>query len=78
MQELECVDTDFLATATSTNQLYVLFALLLFPSYKTYRYDDIRKFEISTASNIGPILVMHHKSELKKGIVFLLWRSIHP
>jgi hypothetical protein len=65
-----CVDTNFLETATTNNQLNVLFRLYLFPKYRYFLFTDIRRFEIEYETSIGPVIVLFPRNESKRGLVF--------
>lgn len=65
-----CIDTDFLKTAHSKNQLNVLWRLYFAPKYKKYQLKNIRKFEILNNTSVGSLLVVYPFDENRKGVVF--------
>lgn len=73
-----CVDTNFLATANTNNQLNVLFRLYLFPKYRYFLFTDIRRFEVDYETGIGPVIVFFPRNESKRGLVFYFNSSHTP
>lgn len=75
-ENFTCVDTDFLTSAKSNNQLSVLYRLYLFPKYKEYPFKNIRKFDIQYNTPIGPVLMVFPKNDEKRGVVFYFDASV--